>query len=124
MLSIDIYFRRHLLFAISTLLSCDALLHIQKFAIFVLFLWNFSSQACILRSTSSEHCEAFHRDGFNIHSTQFILVSIFTTANERKFSFFFLLSIFSNDSNARKSIVDRASQQGGNARTHPVDDEM
>jgi len=53
-----------------------------------------------------------------------ILLSFFTTSNERKFSFFFLLSIFSNESNARKSIVDRASQQGGNARTHPVDDEM
>jgi len=53
-----------------------------------------------------------------------ILLSIFTTSNERKFSFFFLLSIFSNESNAEKPIVDRASQQGSNARTHPVDDEM
>jgi len=80
----------------------------------------------ILLSTFTEHCEAFFK-GMDLSFSPCsypILLFIFTTANQRKFSFFFLLSIFSNESNARKSIVDRASQQGGNARTHPVDDEM
>jgi len=80
----------------------------------------------ILLSTFTEHCEAFFK-GMDLTFSPCsypILLFIFTTSNERKFSFFFLLSIFSNESNAEKPIVDRASQQGSNARTHPVDDEM
>jgi len=47
-----------------------------------------------------------------------------TKESSHKFLFFFLLFIFPNGDNASKSIVDRASQQGGNARPHPVDDKV
>merc|ERR1711971_737139 len=41
-----------------------------------------------------------------------------TKESSHEFSFFFLLLIFANGGNASKLLVDRASQQGGNARTH------
>ena len=73
MLSIDIYFRRHPLFAILTLLSCDAFSHIQKFAINSILFCFFAISLCmlgILHPSSTEHYEAFQRDGFNIFSAQ------------------------------------------------------
>ena len=97
----------------------------------------------ISHSTSTEHSEAFQRDGVRFFFPQLsLLLSILATANQRKFSrsflfffpflplptkessyeflFLFLLSIFPNGRNTSKSIVDRASQQGSNARTHLV----